>query len=120
MIPNGLMFPQGNVRALDRVSQRPLPHDLSGVRVQRVDDVVLGGDEQKLPPGFRRLPEKRLSVDVSVDAPVKGGVGMHAVRAFPSKPRHHVVSAAAHIAVIGQDRLRLRRRLGTSSGSNPD
>ena len=94
-------------RERHRPAQNLGPNDRSRARVDRLDRVAFGGDDQHPRNRSRGLPVERLGIDVPGKARLKTRIEMDPAGLFPAQPRHREIAGALGAAVIAQHRLRM-------------
>jgi len=90
-------------------AQRAHPDFMARARIDRVDIVVLGGDEELPRRRSRRPPIERLGIEVARDQRMKARVETDVAGAVPGQRGYGEIAAPVGTAVVGQHGLCMRR-----------
>jgi hypothetical protein len=91
-------------RSRDGRAEGPFPNFGARIRIDCVDDIVFGREEQDRRAGARRAPIKRLRLDMSCDPRAKILVEAQRTGSIPGQPRDHEIAAAIRMTMVGKHR----------------
>jgi hypothetical protein len=100
----------------DGLSERVGPNQVACGRVQGIDIVAFGRDQQPADIRPRRAPKEELRIDVPGDSSLERLIKVQGSRAFSDQAGHREIATATSTAMIGQDVV-LSLFLGLALGS---
>jgi hypothetical protein len=104
-MPSGSMLPQDNVESGAGGPKERTQIFAARARVDRVDIVVLGGDQELPRRRSRRPPIERLGIEVACNPRMKARVEADVAGAVPGQRGYREIAAPVGTAVVGQHRL---------------
>jgi hypothetical protein len=87
----------------DGLSERVGPNQVACGRVQGIDIVAFGRDQQPADIRPRRAPKEELRIDVPGDSSLERLIKVQGSRAFSDQAGHREIATATSTAMIGQD-----------------